>query len=298
MPAVEISELEREARAKVDSVADDPQGRLELRREFYRKFGFGGQQEIPTVFGFGSSELAFLQWEVDRGVLNPINGSATPGSTWWRNVNLDFLYYSELAALAHDRGIDASVLPTATRAWMEYIAQPNSKNWYRAHNTTIVTGYLGRLPEALAESRCEQCFMNVVLYRLLYAQGLVEGVEMGRLGEMLANPELPSVDVIVHLPDFYPKHYPLTPSDVRHVMHRAHSLEELAVILLDDICILPQLTSLYIEASKWAGCPELCTYVIDGEPVYPTRTPRPWHVVWRHRLTVLLLQLWRKLARR
>ncbi len=298
MPVADISALEQEARAKVAKVADDPPGRVQMRREFYRKFGFGGRLELPMEFGYGTSELAFLQWEVDRGVLDPISLAGKGGSAWWRNVNLDFLYYSELAALAHDRGIDASAVPTATRAWMEYFAQPNSKNWYRAHNTSIVTGYLGRLPEALAESRSEQCFMNVVLYRVLYAQGLVEGVEMGRLGEILANPELPSVDVMVHLPDFYPKHYPLTPSDVRHVMHRAHSLEELAVILLDDICILPQLTSLYIEASKWAGRPELCTYVIDGEPVYPTRIPRPWHVVLRHRLTVLFLQLWRKLARR
>ena len=295
MPVVDTTELERAARSKVDAVADDPAGRVQLRRDFYRKYGFGDRQEIPTVYGFGSSELAFLQWEVDRGVLNPIAGSGTPGSSWWRNVNLDFLYYSELGALAHESGVDASMLPVPARAWMDYIAKPNSKSWYRAHNTSIVAAYLGRLSDALSEQRPEQCFMNVVLYRLLYAQGLVEGVEMGRLGKLLANPELPSVDVLVHLPDFYPRRYPLTRGDVRDVMHKAHSLEELAVILLDDICIMPQLTSLYLLASQWADSPELPTYLIDGEPVYPTRTPRPWHVILRHRLTLLLFVLWRKL---
>ncbi|HEV8361986.1 MAG TPA: hypothetical protein VGQ52_00595 [Gemmatimonadaceae bacterium] len=295
MPVVDITELERAARRKVDAVADDPAGRVRLRRDFYRNYGFGDRQEIPTVYGFGSSELAFFQWEVDRGVLNPINGSATPGSSWWRNVNLDFLFYSELGALAYESGANAAMLPVAARAWMDYIATPNSKSWYRAHNTSIVSGYLGRLSDALSERRAEQCFMNVVLYRLLYAQGLVEGVEMGRLGTLLANPELPSVDVMVHLPDFYPRHYPLSAQDVRHVMHKAHSLEELTVILLDDICIMPQLTSLYSQASKWADSPELPTYLIDGEPVYPTRIPRPWHVILRHRLTLLLLLLWRRL---
>ena len=298
MPAVDVSDIERDARAIVDRVADDPLGRVQLRRDFYRKFGFAHHLDIPTEFGFGTSEIAFLLWEVERGVLNPVTGTSTPGSTWWRNVNLEFLYYSELAALAIARGVDPSTLPAPARAWIDYIAKPSPRSWYRAHNTSIVAGYLGRLSDALVESRSEQVFMNVVLYRVLYAQGLVEGIEMGRLGKILADPDLPSVDVMVHLPDFYPRHYPLTPSDVRHVMHRAHSLEELAVILLDDVCIMPQLTPLYIQASKWAGFPDLCTYVIDGEPVYPTRIPRPWYVILRHRLTILVLQLWRKLMRK
>jgi hypothetical protein len=295
MPRIDISELEREARTKVDRVADDPAGRVQLRRDFYRKYGFDNRTDIPAQFGYGTSEIAFLQWEVERGVLNPVNGSGTGGSVWWRNVNLDFLYYSELGALAYEHGADPNEVPIPARAWMAYIAEPSAITWYRAHNTSIVAGYLGRLSDALAEQRPEQCFMNVVLYRVLYAQGLVEGVEMGRLGTFLANPELPSVDVMVHLPDFYPRHYPLTAADVRHVMHKAHSLEELAVIVLDDICIMPELTSLYAEAAKWAQSPELCMYCVDGEPVYPTRIPQPWHKKIWHRLIRWTVQLWRKL---
>jgi len=297
MVAVDVSAVEREARARVDKVADDPAGRVQLRREFYRKFGFADRIEIPTEFGFGSSEIEFLRWEAERGVLNPVNGTPNAGSSWWRNVNSDFLYHAELGGLAHERGVPASEVPAAAQAWMEYIAQPSPKSWYRAHNSSIVTAYLARLPDALREQRPEQLFMNVVLYRLLYAQGLVEGIEMGRLGELLANPDLPSVDVLVHLPDFYPRDYPLTPADARHVMHRGHSAEELAAILLDDVCIIPHLTPLYCQAAVWAGCPGLTSYVIDGEPVYPTRIPRPWHErIWL-RATLLLDELWRTLTR-
>lgn len=296
--AVDISALETEARERVARVADDPQGRLQLRREFYRRFGFGARQDGPLEFGYGTSELAFLQWEVDRGVLNPLSLTGTGGSAWWRDVNLDFLYYSELAGLAHDRGVDGTALPPPSRAWMSYFAAPNSKSWYRAHNTSIVYGYLGHLPEAIIELRPEQCFMNVVLYRLLYAQGLVEGIELGRLGRLLADPELPSVDVLVHLPDFYPRHYPLTSQDIRDILQKAHSLEELAVIFLDDVCIIPHLTPLYRHASEWAARPELLEYLIRGEPVYPTRDPRPWHELMLRRIVLLFLILWRKLTGR
>jgi len=298
MPAVDVSDIERDARAIVDRVADDPLGRVQLRRDFYRKFGFAQHLEIPTEFGFGTSEIAFLLWEVERGVLNPVTGTNTPGSAWWRNVNLEFLYYSELAALAIGRGVDPGTLPAPARAWIEYIAKPSSQSWYRAHNTSIVAGYLGRLPDALAEQRPEQVFMNVVLYRVLYAQGLVEGIEMGRLGKVLADPDLPSVDVMVHLPAFYPRHYPLTHEDLRHVMHKAHCPEEPAVILLDDVFIMPHLTHLYKYAAEWSGRPELLTYLIRGEPVYPTRIPRPWHKLLLRRAIIWLLILWQKLARK
>lgn len=298
MPPIDLSELEREARATVDAVANNPAGRVQLRRDFYRKFGFADRLEIPTEFGYGTSELAFLQWEVERGVLDPVDDPNGRGSPWWRDVNLDFVYFSELAGLAFERGVDPSTLPAPAQAWISYIAQPTPQSWYHAHNTSIVCGYLGRLPEALAEERPEQAFMNVVLYRLLYAQGLVEGIEMGRLGELLANPELPSVDAMVHLPDFYPRHYPLTREDVRDIMHKGHSPEELAVIFLDDVCIMPHLTALYHKAAEWAAQPGLTGYLIDGEPVYPTRIPRPWHRILLRRVIVFLVHLWKRLTRK
>ena len=72
-------ECAKQASILVNGVADDPQGRLRLREAFYAKYGFG------EGAGFGTSELAFLRWEIGRGALNPGDGSP-----WWRAVNLDF----------------------------------------------------------------------------------------------------------------------------------------------------------------------------------------------------------------
>ncbi|HEU5217018.1 MAG TPA: hypothetical protein VFU23_00050 [Gemmatimonadales bacterium] len=275
----ELAELERRARRAVDAVADNPDGRLELRMAFYRKYGRGEELQkagklspaLPDAeFGYGRSELDFLRWEIRRGVLNPANGSrGTPGSTWWSRVDLAFLYYGQLAALLHEAGVPPNGAPVPVRRWLDFIEQPGEISWYRAHNTSIATGYQANRECAAAETRGEQTFMNVVLYRLLYAQGLVEGAELGLLGRLLANPRLPSVDALVHLPDFYPDHYPLDGADIRHILDRGHSLEELGVRILDEVLILPHLTHLYALAAKWVDLPVLPEWLNDGRPVYP-----------------------------
>ncbi len=274
------STLETLARRDVASVADDPAGRLHMREAFYARFGFGAALVVggqlaaggDSRFGFGRSELDFLRWEMARGVLDPVHGSP-----WWRAVNLEFLCASRLAELGHDAGLGPEGAPAAAQAWLHYIAAPSSLSWYRAHNTSIIAGYVARLELAANEPRSEQIFINMVLYRLLYAQGMVEGFAFGRLGTFLADPELPSVDLLVHLPDFYPRHYPLSTEDMRHVMHRGHSLEEAATRCLDEVLIHPQLTRLYQKAAGWDQTPALPAWVVRGEPVYPSGTPRhPW----------------------
>jgi uncharacterized protein with NAD-binding domain and iron-sulfur cluster len=127
-----------------------------------------------------------------------------------------------------------------------------------------VSGYLDQVDAAKRENRPEQIFMNVVLYRLLYAQAMAEGAPMGlaELGEILADPGLPAVDVLVHLPDFYPRHYPLTQEDIKHIMDEGHSLEEDAAKFLDDVLILPHLSKLYHPLID-----------VNGLPCWPS-TPR------------------------
>lgn len=288
----ELAELERRARGAVDAVVDDPEGRLELRQAFYRKYGHADTLKMGDPYGYGRSELNFMQWEIRRGVLDPVKPIGRGGSPWWRGVNEDFLYYSELGALAHEAGFSSTELPAPAARWVEYIAGPSSKSWYRAHNTSIAHGYDRRKPEAEAERRAEQIFVNEVLYRLLYAQGLVEGVEMGKLGELLANPGLPSVDVLVHLPDFYPIDYPLDRSDIRHIMHRGHTIQEWATRVLDQILIHPHLTHLYDEASEWLGFAVLRSYVRHGEPVYPALDPFSLTQHALTRMTRIVGQIW------
>lgn len=290
MPENPLTDLEREARAVVATVADDPHGRLEMRREFYRRYGFHhlchGDDALHTHgpgYGFGRSELDFMSWEIERGVLNRLDDRVCCGSRWWRDVNLDFLYDGELAVLARSAGLPAATLPVGARHWGRYLESPGVVTWYRAHNASIVAGYLRHPATAAQERRSEQRFMNVVLYRLLYAQAMVEGFELPALGRALADPRLPSVDLLVHLPDFYPRHYPLSKQDIAHVMHRGHSAQELLVDLMDIVFIHPDLGRLYARATSWLGIPALRRLVEAGEPAYPEPSGRRLRTIARVR---------------
>jgi len=170
-----LSELEREARARVDAVGDDPQARLRLRQAWYDRFG-GGEPLDPL--GFGTSEIEFMKWEVERGVLDAINATR-PGSPWWRKVNGSLLYYAELAGLVFEAGLTHELVAEETRAWLDFLQTRSSRHWYRAHNSSIVRGYLDSLAEARAETLNEQFLMNEVLYRLLFAEALVTGIAFG-----------------------------------------------------------------------------------------------------------------------
>lgn len=238
-----------------------PEERLKLRKAFYSKYGHsknGG-------YGYGNSELAFLSWEINRGVLNALEQTAK-GSRWWRKVNSAFLIYSEWAGACYAEDPDYESDDHRVNMWLEFLRYPTEQTWYRAHNCSIVTGYLLALEEAHLEEKAERIFMNEVLYRLLFAQSMVECPDW--IPELLADPRLPSVDLLVHMDHFYPDHYPLTPEDIRHVMHKGYDLEEEAVKIMDEVIILPHITKMYQEASQWLGIPELKEFISDGKAVY------------------------------
>lgn len=256
-----LNELEQEAQARVAAVRDDPEGRYAMRARFYARWG--GEGAAP---GLGRSELDFLRWEIERGVLRP---PAEGGSPWWRAVNERLLYNAELAVLLEERLPALEVGLGGVRLWQEYMRAPTPRSWYRAHNASIVAGYLDEVTRAHAEPWSERVFVNVVLYRLLYAEGLVEGLEMGRLGEILADPRLPSVEMLLELPAFYPRHYPLTREDVANVLQQGHSLEDDAAAALDDLFVIPELTALYQHAAGWTVQPALERLLELGRPSYP-----------------------------
>lgn len=260
-----LRRLEAEARRRVDAVSDDPQGRYRMREAFYQRFG---EPRRPELNGFGNSELAFLRYEIERGVLNPVSGDS-PGSPWWRKVNSTLLYAAELATLIVDSGATGAAVGHPVRAWLDYIAEPSGERWYRAHNTSIVRGYIDAVSEARAESSDEQYFMNEVLYRLLFAEALVNGAALGEFGQWIADPRLPAVDIMVHLPAFYPRHYPMTAAEAIDVHHQGHGLDEDLARLLDQVLIIPHLTRLYYLLAGQLELPELEQFVRDGKPVYP-----------------------------
>ena len=58
----------------VAAIRDDPAARLAMAAAFYN--GHGGPE-----FRYERAPLAFMRWEVRRGVLSPV---AAGGSAWWR----------------------------------------------------------------------------------------------------------------------------------------------------------------------------------------------------------------------
>lgn len=261
-----LKELKEEAKRLVESVADKPQGRYQLRKKYYSKFGFGN---CWNKSGYGNSELDFLQWEIKRGVLNPLN-SNQPGSPWWRAVNLEFIYNSELAGLIYENHINRVGLSPQVLLWLDYIDHPNEDSWYRAHNSSIINGYYNQRYLAYEESLYEIAFINMVLYRVLFAQAMVEDKTIfGDYGSILANPIFDGVEIIVSLKDFYPKNYPLTEKDFKELIGRKFSLEDTLVNILDQELIKPHLTNMYLNAAYINNTPNLVYFQKNNEPNYP-----------------------------
>jgi hypothetical protein len=262
------TDTEQQVRAAVAAVAGDPEGRYQMRSRFYARFGEAFTAEGR---GLGASELAFLRWEIQRGVLNPPD-HPQPGSPWWRAVNLDFILHAELAGAARETGSESRITSTQGRAWLRYFAAPSESTWYAAHNCSIVHGYRDHAPLAREENSTEQHFLNEVLYRVLFAQAMASGAavsQFGKAGKLLANPRLPSVSILVSLPDFYPSHYPLEPGDIHKVWHHGLDLEALGVRILDKRLILPQIGRLYDWAAGVLEADFLPRWLDWHSPVYP-----------------------------
>ncbi len=262
----DLRKLEAEAQRIVEGVSDSPEGRYDLRLAFYKKYGHAID---PEKDGLGNSELAFMRWEIDRGVLNPLNG-AKPGSLWWRKVNSHFLYVSQLAQLIYEEGLTFNdALDHPVIHWINYIKTPNEVTWYKAHNSSIIAGYKVANDLAYKETIYERCFMSIVLYRLLYAQSMVEGVAIGILGEIFANPRGEAVAIITDIASFYPSKYPLSKKDIGYVLHKAHNLPGILEDLFDEVLVLPELGKLYKEAAKWNQAAVLLSYIENNKPKYP-----------------------------
>ncbi|MEM6720859.1 MAG: hypothetical protein AAF611_16125 [Bacteroidota bacterium] len=256
--------LQNKAKKIVSNVSNDPEGRLQLRYKFYQKYGnpiFKGKD------GLGNSEIDFMKWEIARGVLNPLDAERH-GSKWWREVNSRFLYVSELAGLIYDVGITYNGPSEPIKFWLAYLENRDGATWYRAHNSSIIDGYKVASELALEETCDERKFMNIVLYRVLYAQSMIEGANFGLLGEFLADPRGPAVGIITSFEDFYPKEYPLTKAGIKAVTHKSHSIMGLVEDFMDKVLILSQLGKLYKEAEQWNKSPILATFINKNKPNY------------------------------
>ena len=261
------------AEAQVAGVRDDPAARLALMARVFR----GPTGRAPRHLPFRRAALSFMRWQARRGVLAPLDASP-PGSVWWRAVNERLLRdgCETVALLGGPAGEPSS---PAVRLWLEFAARPTGRNWYRAHNASIVDGYLEHRSLADAERAPERFFMNVALLRVLYAHALAAAprLALGRLaplGRVLGDPRLGMAGVFLSLRAVLPNRYPL-----EHDVERYVADEQRLGRMLDYAVIVPRLQRLYEWSAEELGEPRLLELVRDGSPVYAW--PFEQRHVWR-----------------
>jgi hypothetical protein len=250
------------AKAQVRAVRDDPSGRLALIARTYH----GPTGSAPQHLPFRRAALSFMRWQAHRGLLNPLDGSP-PGSPWWREIN-ERLLLDGCESVALTGGLPGPPSSASVRLWLAFIGSPTARNWYRAHNASIVAAYLEHRGLAEEESAPERFFMNVALARVLYAHALVGAprLALGRfapLGRMLGDPRLGMAGAFLSLGRVLPDRYPLA-HDVDAYLADEHRLGR----LLDYSVIGPRLQRVYEWSAAELGEPRLLDLVRDGSPTY------------------------------
>jgi len=261
------------AEAQVASARDDPQARLALLVRTYH----GPAGRAPRHLPFRRAAMSFMRWQVRRGVLGPLDASP-PGSPWWRAIN-ERLLRDGAESVALVGGLTGEPSSRSVRLWLEFIVRPTGRNWYRAHNSSIVSAYLGHQRLADSESAPERFFMNVVLGRVLYAHALVGAprLALGRLaplGRVLGDPRLGMAGAFLALGRVLPDRYPLA-WDVEDYIADEQRLGR----MLDYAVIVPRLQRLYEWSAEELVEPRLLELVLDGNPIYAW--PFEKRHVWR-----------------
>lgn len=260
------------AAARLAEVRDRPQGRLELLRWAYTPLN----GSPPIHLRYRRAALAFMQWQVRRGLLAPLDGPH-PGSPWWRAVNERLLRdtcEARMRVIGHP-GPSSSV---STQASVRFAFRPSVQAWYLAHNVTIVRGYLDNWELAEGENRVERFFINLVLARLLYAHALVAAPRvalswLAPAAPWLGDPRRAMTGMLLSLARVLPDRYPLDEALEDYIVNE-HTIGR----LLDLGIVAPRLTDLYRWSARTLDIPELGTLVRDGTPVYawdPADT-EPW----------------------
>lgn len=260
------------AAALVEATRDDPAGRLRLLERTY----LGPHGRAPQHRPFRRAAVSFMRWQLRRGLLEPLTATR-PGSPWWRAVN-ERLLRDQCEAVVRSGGTRGGPSSSTTGLWMSFISDPTARTWYRAHNASIVAGYLEHRDLAEQENQAERFFLNVVLVRVLFAQALVAApqIALGRLapvGPILGDPRLGSAGLFLSLGRVLPDRYPAT-DDVGSYVGAENGLGR----LLDYGVISARLQQLYAWTAGELVQPGLLELVHDGAPVYawPLAERRIW----------------------
>jgi hypothetical protein len=250
------------ARSVVEPVRDDPTARLALLRRLY---------EVPRGVDRGylpyrRAASAFMGWQLRRGLLNS-QCDPRPGSPWWRALN-EGLLRDTAEARAFAFGYAGEPSGPGVTAHLDFIRRPTARNWYRAHNVSIVSGYLANEDLAVDERRVERFFINVVLLRVLFAHALVAAPRLALgwlapLGRPAGDPRVGMTGIFLSLSRVLPDRYPLG-DDVDTYVAMEHGFGH----MLDIGVIQPRLSRIYDWSAEELALPRLRA-LLDGEtPTY------------------------------
>jgi hypothetical protein len=250
------------AEQQVAAARDDPAARVALAERTYH----GPTGRAPRQRPFRRAALSFMGWQTRRGVLAPLDASP-PGSAWWRAMN-DRLLRDGCEAVAIVGGRPGAPSSSAVDLWLQFIREPSARTWYRAHNASIVGGYLEHQALADAESAPERFFMNVALVRVLYAHAIVSAprLALGRLaplGRLIGDPRLGMAGAFLSLGRVLPDRYPLELDVEAYIADEQHLGR-----MLDYAVIRPRLQRLYAWSAAELCEPRVLTLVRDGSPIY------------------------------
>jgi hypothetical protein len=230
-----------------------------------------------------------MRWQLRRGLLDPLT-SQHPGSPWWRAVN-ERLLRDQCEAVARSGGLGGEPSSPTIELWTSFIDAPTAQNWYRAHNASVVAGYVEHRDLAEQENEAERFFLNVVLLRVLFTHALVAAprLALGRLaplGRVTGDPRLGGAGLFLSLGRILPTLYPAT-AEVDTYIDQENVLGR----LLDYGVIVSRLDQLYAWSATQLGQPDLLALVQDGAPVYawPYEARGVWHAS-RPSLMLRLLQ--------
>ncbi len=279
---------EDEAAAMVAAVRDDPARRLELAGRFYDH-----RTGRASIRSYRRAELAFMHWQMRRGVL-AAPGADRPGSPWWRSVNESLLRDAWQARLLIS-GLPGTASRPSVACWVRFLRRPSAEAWYRAHNASIVAGYLDHRDLSGPEHPVERFFMDVALARVLYAHSLLTAprLALGRFapaGRLLADPRWRGADAFLSLRNILPVRYPLDGVTIQEILDAENYLGR----LIDYGVIMPRIRALYAHAASVLNEPRLLDLLRDGCPVYAwpydarhvwTTAKAPWAISGLTKLT-------------
>lgn len=250
------------AAQRVAAVRDRPQDRWDLLRSSYAPAPGTVSPHRP----YSRAALAFMGWQVRRGLLNPADHER-PGSPWWRAVNERLLRdtcEARLRLLGHPGPASSpSVAPS-----VRFARDPTPLTWYLAHNVTVVRAYVDHRDLAEHENRVERFFLNLVLVRVLFAHALVAAPRLALawlapVGPWVGDPRRDATGRFLAVSRVLPDRYPLEGKLDDYV-----AAEHLVGRLLDLGVVTPRLTELYGWAADELRVPELADLVSGSTPTY------------------------------